>query len=140
MLCSQAELDRGGLIHRDVHTVHAATLGEAIEYLDITRPVSPEIQEFYRAAPAGVRTVVPFSQKSRYPSLDVNRESGAVRDVAHAFSVDGGWPCCTALSPKKDAFEDRRRGQGSPGFYRLTENSAGDGKRWSHEAMRRGGH
>ena len=85
-----AELDRGGLIHRDVHTVHAATLGEAIGKLDVMGAASAEVKEFYRAAPGGIRTVVPFSQSSRYPSLDVNRESGAVRDIAHAFSADGG--------------------------------------------------
>lgn len=85
-----AELNRGGLIHRNVHTVHAVSIGEAIEQLDVVGSASPEVKEFYRAAPGGIRTVVPFSQNSRYPNLDVNRESGAVRDVAHAFSADGG--------------------------------------------------
>ena len=84
------ELDRGGLIHRSVHTVHSASLGDAIDKLDVGRAVAPEVSEFYRAAPGGVRTTVAFSQSSRYPGLDVNRESGAIRDVAHAFSKDGG--------------------------------------------------
>jgi len=85
-----AELDRGGLIHRNVPTVHAATLGEAIDKFDVKGSVAPEVAEFYRAAPAGIRTTEPFSQKSRYPSLDLDREKGAVRDMAHAFSRDGG--------------------------------------------------
>ncbi len=85
-----AELDRGGLIHRNVHTVHTPTLGDAIDTLDVMGAASAEVKEFYRAAPGGIRTVVPFSQSSRYPSLDLNRESGAVRDMAHAFSADGG--------------------------------------------------
>jgi dihydroxy-acid dehydratase len=85
-----AELDRGGLIHRETHTVHSPTLGAAIEVLDIKRAVAPGVEEFYKAAPGGIRTTVPFSQSARYPDLDVNRESGVTRDIAHAFSADGG--------------------------------------------------
>jgi dihydroxy-acid dehydratase len=85
-----AELDRGDLLHRDAHTVHSATLGEAIEKLDVKRPVAAAVKEFYRAAPGGVRTTQAFSQSARYPELDLDRESGVIRDVAHAFSVDGG--------------------------------------------------
>jgi dihydroxy-acid dehydratase len=84
------ELDRGGLIHRNAHTVHSATLGDAIDKLDVKRAPAPAVTEFYRAAPGGVRTTEAFSQSQRYPDLDVNRESGAIRDVAHAFSKDGG--------------------------------------------------
>ncbi|MCX6630832.1 MAG: dihydroxy-acid dehydratase, partial [Candidatus Solibacter sp.] len=85
-----AELDRGGLLHCGTHTVHAATLGDAIEHWDVQRGASPEVQEFYRAAPGGVRTTEPFSQSRRYASLDLDREQGAIRDVAHAYSKDGG--------------------------------------------------
>jgi len=84
------ELDRGGLIHRNTHTVHAPTLGDAIDQRDIKRSVAPAVEEFYRAAPGGVRTIIPFSQSNRYATLDLNRESGVIRDVAHAFSHDGG--------------------------------------------------
>jgi dihydroxy-acid dehydratase len=84
------ELDRCGLIHRDAHTVHTATLGEAIDKLDVKRAVAPAVKEFYRAAPGGVRTTEPFSQCKSYPDLDEDREKGAIRDKAHAFSLDGG--------------------------------------------------
>src|ERR1035437_8892377 len=84
-----AELDRGGLLHRGAHTVHAATLGEAIVRWDV-RGAAEDVQEFYRAAPGGVRTTEPFSQSRRYASLDLDRAQGAIRDVAHAFSQDGG--------------------------------------------------
>ncbi len=84
------ELDRAGLLHRGVHTVHSATIGEAIEAYDVKLAASAQVKEFYRAAPGGVRTSVAFSQNNRYPNLDVNRESGAIRDKAHAFSADGG--------------------------------------------------
>jgi dihydroxy-acid dehydratase len=85
-----AELDRGGLLHPHTHTVHSTTLGEAIEKQDVKRAVAEPVKKFYRAAPGGIRTTVPFSQSARYPDLDLNRESGVIRDVAHAFSVDGG--------------------------------------------------
>jgi len=85
-----AELDRAGLLNRSTHTVHSATLGEAIERLDVKRKVAPEIEEFYRAAPGGVRTTEAFSQSKRYSELDLDRQHGVIRDRAHAFSKDGG--------------------------------------------------
>jgi dihydroxy-acid dehydratase len=85
-----AELDRAGLLHRSTYTVHAPTLGDAIDKLDVKRAVAPAIQHFYRAAPGGVRTTEAFSQSARYDVLDLDRESGVIRDLAHAFSVDGG--------------------------------------------------
>jgi len=84
------ELDRGGLIHRQTKTVHTATLGEAIEKYDIKRSPSAQVEEFFRAAPGGIRTTVAFSQSARFSDLDSDRAAGAIRDVAHAFSADGG--------------------------------------------------
>ncbi|MDR3724126.1 MAG: dihydroxy-acid dehydratase [Terracidiphilus sp.] len=84
------ELDRAGLIHRDTHTVHTKTLGEAIDKYDVKRAPSAATLEFYRAAPGGVRTTEPFSQSARYDVLDLDRTAGAIHDKAHAFSQDGG--------------------------------------------------
>ena len=86
-----AELDRGGLIHRDGPTVHTPTLGQALDRLDIKNPgLSEATATFFRAAPGGVRTTVAFSQDKRYDALDVDREKGVIRDIDHAFSKDGG--------------------------------------------------
>ena len=84
------ELDRAGLIHRDTPTVHAATLGEAIDRWDITRTSSESVHNFFRAAPGGIPTTVAFSQESRWKELDLDREGGVIRDADHAFSADGG--------------------------------------------------
>jgi dihydroxy-acid dehydratase len=84
------QLDRAGLLHREAYTVHSPSLGAAIEKFDIARDVSAEVETLYRAAPAGIRTTVPFSQNSRYASVDRDRERGVIRDVEHAFSKDGG--------------------------------------------------
>ena len=84
-----AELDRAGLLHRDVPTVHSPTLGEAIERWDVRRAAEAERELFY-AAPGGIPTQVAFSQNARWESLDLDRESGCIRDIEHAYSQDGG--------------------------------------------------
>ncbi|MDQ0303200.1 dihydroxy-acid dehydratase [Ancylobacter polymorphus] len=84
------ELDRAGLIHTDLPTVHAPTLGDALERWDVVRTKSEQVQTFYRAAPGGVPTQVAFSQSRRWDDLDLDREAGVIRDAAHAYSRDGG--------------------------------------------------
>ncbi len=84
------ELDRGGLIHREVPMVHAKSLGFALEQWDVLRTGDTKVQEFYRAAPGGIPTTVAFSQGRRYPTLDTDRENGCIREKAHAYSQDGG--------------------------------------------------
>jgi len=84
------ELDRGGLIDRDVPTVHSPTLGDAIDRWDVRRTDDEDVHTFYRAAPGGVPTQVAFSQDRRYSTLDLNREEGCIHDIAHAYSTDGG--------------------------------------------------
>jgi dihydroxy-acid dehydratase len=84
------ELDRGGLINRDLPTVHSRTLGDALDRWDISRTNSEAVREFFRAAPGGVPTQVAFSQSSRWEELDLDRKTGVIRDVEHPFSKDGG--------------------------------------------------
>ncbi|OHX14176.1 dihydroxy-acid dehydratase [Chromobacterium sphagni] len=86
-----AELDRAGLIHREVPTVHSATLAAALEAWDVMRQgEDSEARRFYRAAPGGVATTIAFSQSMRYPTVDDDRAEGCIRDQAHAYSQDGG--------------------------------------------------
>ncbi len=85
-----AELDRAGLIHRDVATVHSATMGEALDHWDIMTSNDELVKAFYRSAPGGVPTQVAFSQDKVYDTLDTNRELGCIRSKAHAYSQDGG--------------------------------------------------
>ncbi len=84
------ELERGGLIHRDTPTVHAPTLGEAIDRWDITRTNSESVHHFFKAAPGGIPTQVAFSQDARWDDLDTDAEKGVIRSVEHPFSKDGG--------------------------------------------------
>ena len=85
-----AELSRGDLIHRDSPTVHAATMGNALDKWDVVNTADEEVKKFYRAAPGGVATTVAFSQSKLWPALDVDRTNGCIRDIAHAYSADGG--------------------------------------------------
>jgi len=84
------ELDRAGLIHSDLPTVHAATMKDALDIWDVARNPSEEVQSFYRAAPGGIPTQTAFSQERRFDELDIDRENGCVRTAEHAFSTDGG--------------------------------------------------
>jgi dihydroxy-acid dehydratase len=81
------ELDRGGLLNRTVHTVHGMPMAD----WDL-RSGAPtaEAVEMYHAAPGGVRTVRAYSQSARWESLDLDPADGCIRDVAHAYSADGG--------------------------------------------------
>ncbi|HTR13441.1 MAG TPA: dihydroxy-acid dehydratase [Roseiarcus sp.] len=84
------ELDRAGLLNRDVAMAHAESLGHALARNDIMRTSSNATRDFYRAAPGGVPTQIAFSQSARYSALDEDRARGVIRDVEHAFSKDGG--------------------------------------------------
>ena len=85
------ELDKAGLIHREVGTVHAKTMGEAIDRNDIMRATAtPESKARALAAPGGVPTQVAFSQDKYFADADTDRVKGCIRDVEHAYSKDGG--------------------------------------------------
>src|SRR5690554_1476966 len=84
------ELERGGLINTDLPTVHSKTMKEALEVWDIMRSPTAEVVEFYKAGPAGIPTQTAFSQSTRWPSLDGDRENGCIRSVENAYSSEGG--------------------------------------------------
>ncbi len=84
------ELDRGGLLNRDVVSVHSNSLTEALAAWDVVQTGDETTRTFYRAGPAGIPTQTAFSQETRYDSLDLDRESGCIRDVEHAYSDEGG--------------------------------------------------
>jgi dihydroxy-acid dehydratase len=84
------ELSRGGLLTTDLPVVHSETLDSALKSWDVMQTSNEKVAGFYRAAPGGVPTQTAFSQKQRYDELDTDRANGAIRDVAHAFSKDGG--------------------------------------------------
>jgi dihydroxy-acid dehydratase len=84
------QLDVAGLINRDYVTVHAPTMGAALDHWDISRSNQESVRQFFKAAPGNVRTAVAFLQSKRYVDLDLEREHGVIRSAKHAFSKDGG--------------------------------------------------
>ena len=84
------ELDRAGLLHRNVPTVHAKTLGDAIDRWDVVREHDVKVHQFFRAGPGGVPTQVAFSQDKRYSELDLDRTHGCIRNKVNAYSQEGG--------------------------------------------------
>jgi dihydroxy-acid dehydratase len=85
------ELDRAGLLNREVRTVHSSSLREFLDAWDLgSASVSDEAVELYHGAPGGVRTTRPFSQSARWDTLDTDRAGGCIRDAAHAYTTDGG--------------------------------------------------
>ncbi len=84
------ELDRAGLLHTDCPTVHSKTLAEALDHWDLVRTDDPAVRKFFSAGPAGIPTQTAFSQDSRWPSLDTDRQAGCIRSLANAYSTEGG--------------------------------------------------
>ncbi|MDG4829418.1 dihydroxy-acid dehydratase [Solwaraspora sp. WMMD1047] len=85
------ELDRAGLLRREVHAVHAPDLDRWLADWDIRGgSATPEAVELFHAAPGGVRTTEPFSTTNRWSRLDTDPAEGCIRDRAHAYSADGG--------------------------------------------------
>jgi dihydroxy-acid dehydratase len=85
------ELNRGGALDENVHSVHAGNLVEWLAHWDIRGGApSREAVELFEAAPGGQRSAKAFSQANRWESLDRDSVHGCIRDVAHAHSADGG--------------------------------------------------
>lgn len=85
------ELAKGGLLHTDVKRVDGQTLAEALQHYDITSAaVSDEALRIYRSAPGNRFNIALGSQEAMYAELDTDRAEGCIRDLAHAYSKDGG--------------------------------------------------
>lgn len=85
------ELDRAGLLHTSTNRADGLTLARAIAAYDLkSETVLPEAGELYLSAPAGKKNLVLGSQNSYFKSADLDRESGCIRDIAHAYYEDGG--------------------------------------------------
>jgi len=85
------ELNRGGLLHKNVHSVHSNDLDGWLDDWDIrSGKATEEAQALWHAAPGGVRSSTAFSQSNQWTSLDTDAEGGCIRSVEHAYSKDGG--------------------------------------------------
>jgi dihydroxy-acid dehydratase len=107
---SLGELDRAGLLHSDLPTVHSRTLGDALECMGYQPHQRSRSAEILQGCPGGVPTQTAFSQSRRWDELDLDRENGVIRSKEHAFSQ--GWRIGCAFRQYRARWlhrEDRRR-------------------------------
>ncbi|MBK2858375.1 dihydroxy-acid dehydratase, partial [Escherichia coli] len=84
------ELDRAGLLNREVKNVLGLTLPQTLEQYDVMVTQDDAVKKMFRAGPAGIRTTQAFSQDCRWDTLDDDRAEGCIRSLEHAYSKDGG--------------------------------------------------
>ncbi|PSB54211.1 dihydroxy-acid dehydratase [Chamaesiphon polymorphus] len=84
------ELDRAGLLHTDLPTVHSPTMKDALDRWDIARTEDEAVRTFFKAGPAGIPTQQAFSQSTRWDTLDLDRQEGCIRSAENAYSKQGG--------------------------------------------------
>lgn len=84
------ELARANLLDTSVPHVAGINLEQVLAKYDVAVSQDPNIAQFYRAGPAGIRTTKAFSQDCRWPELDLDRAKGCIRSAEHAFSEEGG--------------------------------------------------
>ncbi len=85
------ELRRGGLLDERVWAVHATSLSEWLNDWDIRGgTATAHAVELFGAAPGRQRSSEAFSQAAQWDSLDTDAHDGCIRDVAHAYTADGG--------------------------------------------------
>ena len=86
-----AELYKGGLLDTNVCRVDGMTLGEVIAKYEIGKEkMDDEAKRIYTSAPARKFNIKLGSQATYYKELDTDRAEGCIRDLAHAYSKDGG--------------------------------------------------
>ena len=85
------QLADGGLVDTSLRRVDAMSLGEEIQAWCIESPsVTPEARETFSCAAGGRFSTSMGSQDSHYPDFDLDRAGGCIRDIAHAYTKDGG--------------------------------------------------
>ena len=85
------ELDRGGVLHRDTHSVDYPSLEAKLDDWDIIRPTClDEAKKLYHAAPGHIISPEPWNQSVEFDTLDTDREHGAIHDLEHPAVTEGG--------------------------------------------------
>jgi len=87
-----AELAKGGLLNTEVGRVDQKSLKTALAEFDLTaETLTDKAKEICHAAPGrNGRNLTFASQDSQYKQVDADREKGCIRNMANAYSQDGG--------------------------------------------------
>ncbi|MBP7881157.1 MAG: dihydroxy-acid dehydratase [Actinomyces sp.] len=85
------ELDRGGMLNHEVHSIHSPDLESWLEDWDIRGgKTSQKAIDLFSAAPGNKRTTEAFSTNNRWAELDRDAEGGCIHDVENAYVKSGG--------------------------------------------------
>ena len=85
------ELNKAGLIFKDVKRVDGKTIGEQRKKYDITgNTIDEDAKRIYSSAPGRKFSTQMGSQSEQWESLDTDRSNGCIRDIEHAYTKDGG--------------------------------------------------
>ncbi|MDT7508635.1 dihydroxy-acid dehydratase [Bifidobacterium sp. H1HS16N] len=85
------ELDRGGVLHKDTHSIDYPDLESKLNDWDIMRPTClDQAKELYHAAPGHIASPEPFNQSKEWEDLDTDRANGAIHDLDHPAVSEGG--------------------------------------------------
>ena len=85
------ELDRGGMLNHDVHSIHSPDLESWLEAWDIRGgKTSQKAIDLFSAAPGNKRTTEAFSTNNRWAELDRDAAGGCIHDVENAYVKSGG--------------------------------------------------
>ena len=86
------ELSNGGLIDTSVRRADGLTLAQAISRYDLTKNtiITREAEIMYKTAPGNRFNLVMGSQDNYFPSFDIDRENGCIRNIEHAYTKEGG--------------------------------------------------
>src|SRR3546814_11449814 len=90
------ELERGGLVHRNVPTVLMKSLGEKIDVYDIRRTNDKDVKDYFPAATGGVQMQTPFPQDPRSATPACNSVNVCYAALPHATTTAGGLVNSTA--------------------------------------------
>lgn len=97
------ELDRAGLLNRNVKNVLGLTLPQTLEQYDITVTQDEAVKKMFRAGPAGIRTTQAFSQDCRWIRWMTTAQRVASARWNMPIAKTAVWRCCMATSPKTAA-------------------------------------
>ena len=84
------ELNRCNLINNKTQNILGLNLEQTLQNYDILSTKNKNVIKMFHASPGGIRTIKPFSQNSRWQTLDNDNVKGCIRSYQNAYSKDGG--------------------------------------------------
>ncbi len=87
------ELDKAGLLERNINTVTGKTIYDLIKENDINgnyKELTDDAKKMSLAAPGGTRNLIGMSQNVMYKENDLDRENGCIRSIETPYNKEGG--------------------------------------------------